>query len=168
MNNKEQLQDRRNKAYDMRLKGMTFRQIGAAMGVSHVTAQKWIKDYLAEVTLPLVDEVRKQEVDRLTRYLEALDARIDDGDDKAIALAIKVSERLCKMLGADMPQQIQVEKTEVTQVDLALRDLIASQAARNAQRIAEAASRRAGDMDSDSTSNQDMLDSDVESIVRDM
>lgn len=142
MDNKEQLQDRRNKAYDMRLRGMTYRQIGAAMGVSHVSAQKWVKDYLEAVTLPLVDEVRKQEVDRMHRYLEVLDARIDDGDDKAVSLAIKVSERLCKMLGADMPTQVQVEKTETSSVDLAIMDLIQRQKAANELSRAEAASRR--------------------------
>jgi len=142
MANDTQRQDQINRAYDMRLRGKTYRQIGAALGVSHVTAYKWVTEYLSSVTLPLVDEVRKQEVDRMLRYLEVLDARIDEGDDKAVSLAIKVSERLCKMLGADMPTQVQVEQTESSSVDLAIMDLIARQKAQNAAAQAEAASRR--------------------------
>lgn len=151
MDNKEQMQHKRNQAYDMRLKGKSYRQIGMAMGVSHVTAQKWVKDYLAEETLPLVEEVRKQEVDRLLRYLEVLDHRIDAGDDKAVSLAIKVSERLCKMLGADMPTQHIVEQREVTQVDLALQDLIARQAAQNKLRLESASHLRTTSEDASST-----------------
>lgn len=142
MRNDTQKQDLINKAYDMRLRGKTYRQIGAALGVSHVTAYKWVTEYLSNVTLPLVEEVRKQEVDRMLRYLEVLDGRIDEGDDKAVSLAIKVSERLCKMLGADMPTQVQVEKTETSSVDLAIMDLIARQKAQNALVQSEAASRR--------------------------
>lgn len=145
MSNKEQEQDKINRAYDMRLRGKTYRQIGAALGVSHVTAYRWVTEYLSSVTLPLVDEIRKQEVDRMLRYLEVLDARIDDGDDKAVALAIKVSERLCKMLGADMPTQVEVNKTETTSVDLAIMDLIQRQKAANELSRAEAASRRTVD-----------------------
>lgn len=145
MSNKEQEQDKINRAYDMRLRGKTYRQIGAALGVSHVTAYRWVTEYLSSVTLPLVDEIRKQEVDRMLRYLEVLDARIDDGDDKAVALAIKVSERLCKMLGADMPTQVEVNKTETTSVDLAIMDLINRQKAANELSRAEAASRRTVD-----------------------
>lgn len=154
--NKHQEQDKRNKAYDMRLRGMSYRQIGSNMGVSHVTAMRWVNEYMADVTLPLVDEVRKQEVDRMQRYLLVLDARIDEGDDKAVSLAVKVSESLRKMLGIDAPQQISVEKSEVTQVDLAIKDLLASQEAKNKLRLDEASRLR----------EQAALEESLEQIVR--
>ncbi len=131
MKNREQHQEDINRAYELRLRGKSYRQIGELCGVSHVTARNWCTEHLDAVTLPLVDEVRKQEVDRMLRYLSALDTRIDDGDDKAISLAIKVSERLSKLLGADAPQQISVERTEVSQVDLEIQELIRMQTARN-------------------------------------
>lgn len=145
MDNNAQHQEKVNKAYDLRLRGWSYRTIGKELGVSHVTAMRWVTDYLAEVTLPLVDEVRKTEVDRMQRYLKVLDERVEDGDDKAVSLAIKVSERLCKMLGADMPTQISVERTETTQMDLAIMDLIARQKAQNELVKGEAASRRSTD-----------------------
>lgn len=165
MDNKEQEQDRRNKAYDLRLRGKSYRQIGTQLGVSHVTAMRWVNDYMSEVTLPLVDEIRKQEVDRMMRYLDKLDDRVNDGDEKAISLAIKVSERLCKMLGADMPTQVEVHKTETSQQDLAIMDLIASQKARSELRKAEATSRRPIDDGGSETFTSDVLSSDIESIV---
>jgi hypothetical protein len=129
--NREQHQADINKAYELRLRGKTYRQIGELCGVSHVTARNWCTEHLEDVTLPLVDEVRKTEVDRMLRYLERLDTRIDDGDDKAIGYAIKISERLAKLLGADAPQQISVERKEVSQLDLDIQELIRSQEARN-------------------------------------
>lgn len=167
MTNREQDQDKKNRAYDLRLKGLSYRQIASSMDVSVGTAHRWVQEHLENVTLPLVEEIRKQEVDRLMRYLERLDERIDDGDDKAISIALKISERLCKMLGADMPTQVQVERTEVTQVDLAIRDLIASQNAKNMTRRQEAENLRADELSPDKVSPSDggLGDGGIEAIV---
>ena len=132
MRNDEQTQALRIRAYELRLAGNSWRAIGSALGVGHETARRWVKDHLEATELPLVDEIRKTEVDRLLRYLERLDARIDEGDDKAISLAIKISERLCKMLGADMPTVTVTENHTVTEFDLDVRRLIEAQAAHNA------------------------------------
>lgn len=132
MVNREVDQDRKNEAYQLRLSGKTYREIGRLMGIGHGTAERWCKEYMATVTLPLVDEIRKQEVDRLLRYLDRLDIRVEEGDDKAISLAIKISERLCKMLGADMPVVTITEKVETSQLDLDIRRLIETQNAANA------------------------------------
>lgn len=123
---------RRIKVYELRLTGSSWRTIGSALGISHEQARKDCKTYMEAVELPLVDEVRKQEVDRLTRYLDALDVRIDDGDDKAISLAIKISESLRKLLGVDVPVVSTIEHVEVTALDLDIRDLIDKQNAQNA------------------------------------
>lgn len=138
MDNDTQKQVKVNRAYELRLTGSSYRSIGQALGVSHVTARKWITEHLANETLPLVDEVRKQEVDRLNRYLDALDTRIDDGDDKAIGLAIKISESLRKLLGVDVPIVTTVEHVEVSALDLDIRQLIDAQNSANdvAKRLA--------------------------------
>lgn len=141
MTNQESDQDRKNKAYELRLTGMTYRAIGKAMGIGHGTAERWCKEYMEDVKLPLVDEIRKQEVDRLMRYLNRLDDRVEEGDDKAISLAIKISERLCKMLGADMPTVVVNEKHEVSQMDLDIRKLIEAQNAANAANKDKAANK---------------------------
>lgn len=132
MDNDTQRQDKINRAYELRLKGRTYREIGEALGVSHVTARKWVTEHLESVTLPLVDEVRKQEVDRLTRYLDRLDERVEEGDDKAIGLAIKISESLRKLLGVDVPVVAITEHHTVSALDMDIRNLIDSQNAQNA------------------------------------
>lgn len=138
--NKEQVLARKNEAYELRLRGKSFRQIGAELGIGHGTAQRWVQEICDSIVLPNAEAVRKQEVDRLMRYLDRLDARIDDGDDKAIGIALKVSERLTKMLGVDMPTVSVIETHEVSEMDLDIRRLIEEQEKRNAeaQRIAAA------------------------------
>lgn len=131
MVNKERELARKNEAYDLRIRGFSYRQIAAELGISVGTAHRWVAEVVAVVVLPNVDEIRKQEVDRLMRYLERLDARIEEGDDKAISIAIKVSERLTKMLGVDMPTVTVNEQHVVTEMDLDIRRLIDAQNAAN-------------------------------------
>ncbi|MFN2637849.1 MAG: hypothetical protein ABR585_12560 [Gemmatimonadaceae bacterium] len=161
--NKEQEWERKQKAYDMRLRGKTYRAISDELSIGVGTAHRWVDEVLQATVLPSIEAVRKQEIDRLMRYLDKLDARIEEEDDKAIALALKVSERLSKMLGIDAPQQLHVEKTEVTQVDLAIRDILSSVEARNAMRKQEARELRAGTTDID-----DLSEDAVTRIVEDM
>src|SRR5690606_2931307 len=134
MRNKEQDMERKNAAYDLRLRGKSYREIGRELGIGHGTAQRWVQEVCDLVVLPNVEAVRKQEVDRLMRYLDRLDERVEEGDDKAISLAIKISERLTKMLGVDMPTVTVVENHEVSELDLDIRRLIE---ARNAATAAE-------------------------------
>jgi len=132
MNNKEQDWARKNEAYDLRLRGKSYREIGRELGIGHGTAQRWVQEVCDAVVLPNVEAVRKQEVDRLMRYLDRLDERVEEGDDKAISLAIKISERLTKMLGVDMPTVSVTENHVVTEMDLDIRKLIEQQNVSNA------------------------------------
>lgn len=128
--NKEQAAQRKMDAWDLRIRGFTYRQIGTELGIGHETAHRWVKEVLDNQSTPLADEIRKQEFERLERYLRVLDSRIDEGDDKAVGLAIKVSESLRKMMGADKPTQIEVTQ-QADALDLAIVDLITAQTARN-------------------------------------
>lgn len=130
--NNAQRAERRIKAYELRLKGKSYRAIGEALGISHQMAMIDVKEQLASIELPLADEVRKQEIDRLTRYLDKLEFRVEQGDDKAVALGIKISESLRKLLGIDIPVTQQIAVTETTQKDLEIMDLINSVRAKNA------------------------------------
>lgn len=118
-------------AWELRLRGRTYREIGTALGVSHVTAERWVKDCLEQKSLPLASEVRKQELDRLTRYLDVLDHKIECGDIQAVALAVKVSESIRKMLGADIPVTSNTVVDHVTHAELEIMHLIRDVQARN-------------------------------------
>jgi hypothetical protein len=144
--NKEQFLARKNEAYELRLRGRSYRQIASELGISVGTAHRWVIEVCDLVVLPNVQEVRKQEVDRLMRYLDRLDERIEDGDDKAIGLAIKVSERLTKMLGVDMPTVSVTEHSVVSEMDLDIRKLIEEQGKLNS--VAKELAARKGVADS--------------------
>ena len=145
--NNATLHARRIKAYELRLTGKSYRAIGQLLGISHEQARKDCNAYMAATELPLVDEIRKQEVDRLTRYLDVLDARIDEGDDKAVSLAIKISESLRKLLGVDVPVVAITEHHTVSALDMDIRNLIDQQNAANAnaKRIAANKGKDNGD-----------------------
>ena len=141
MENEAQLQERINKAYTLRLSGLTYREIGARLGVSHVTARKYVTTHLADETLPLVEEVRKMEYDRMMKILDRLEERASEGDDKALSMMLKVSESLRKLLGVDVPVTQTVEHVEVGVMDMDIRRLMDEQSAINAARKALAANK---------------------------
>lgn len=118
-------------AWELRLRGRTYREIGTALGVSHVTAERWVKECLEQKSLPLASEVRKQELDRLTRYLDVLDHKIECGDIQAVALAVRVSESIRKMLGADLPVVPAGQVDHVGKTELEIMGLIQQVQARN-------------------------------------
>jgi transposase len=129
--NREQRAERKHEAWDLRLRGRTYREIAAALGVSHVTIERWVKEVMDEKSLPLASEIRKQELDRLTRYLDVLDHKIECGDIQAVALAVKVSESIRKMLGADLPVTASAVVDQATHAELEIMDLVRQVQARN-------------------------------------
>lgn len=147
MENKEQFLARKNEAYELRLRGRSYRQIASELGISVGTAHRWVIEVCDLVVLPNVQEIRKQEVDRLLRYLDRLDERIEDGGDvQAIGTALKISERLTKMLGVDMPTVSVTEHSVVSEMDLDIRKLIEEQGKLNS--VAKELAARKGIADS--------------------
>lgn len=111
--NNADLAEKQVEAYNLRLRGHSLRDIGKLMGVSHTAVANWIKLECDQRVLPLADEVRKQEIDRFDNWLLKLAEQIDDGKQVArnIEVAVKVSERRARLLGADAPIQTEVAAT---------------------------------------------------------
>lgn len=111
--NNADLAEKQVEAYNLRLRGHSLRDIGKLMGVSHTAVANWIKAECEERVLPLADEVRKQEIDRFDNWLLKLAEQIDEGKQVArnIEVAVKVSERRARLLGADAPLQQEVTAT---------------------------------------------------------
>lgn len=96
----------RTRAFELRRQGLTIREIGARLGISHVMALKHISAVLADLraeALTNADEWRALELDRLDGLQAALRPRIGEGDPKAIDTALRIMERRSKLLGLDMP-----------------------------------------------------------------
>lgn len=138
--NREERAELKHEAWDLRLRGRSYREIGTALNISHVTVQRWVQEVMDEKSLPLASEIRKQELDRLTRYLDVLDHKIECGDVAAIALAVKVSESIRKMLGADLPVTASTVVDQATHAELEIMTLIQQVQARN-QTVLERISR---------------------------
>ena len=94
-----------HKAWMLRLKGLSYRAIGAALGVAPITAHKYVKERIAELqeltaeTLPQMLEI---EVSRLDRILELAEQRLEqEYSEKTAELILKTSARRSALLGLD-------------------------------------------------------------------
>lgn len=147
MANKEQIAERHYQAWELRIRGFTFREIGEQLGISAATAMRWVHEVWDTKSIPTAEKIRAQELDRMERLLAKLDEDIERGDVKAIGTAIKLSERLCKLTGADMPVRTETTIVEATPLDSAIQNLLDEMNDRNAQAKRQAAMK--GDKDED-------------------
>lgn len=143
----------RAEAYAMSLKGMTNVAIGTEFGVSREAIRLLLKEYIAELTVPLAEDMRKREDDKLNR-LEALawklladkhiayqhgkvvmldGSAIEDTEPvfKAIDRVLKVSERRSKLWGIDMPTKSEHTIRTDSVVDDSILALVAEMEAKN-------------------------------------
>lgn len=100
---------RRVEALQLRVGGFGYRAIATELNVAVSTAYTDIERSLHELNATeaeRADVLRTMENERLDRYLRALQPAIagGEGPDKfrAIGLAIDISARRCKMMGADV------------------------------------------------------------------
>lgn len=122
------------RCYELRLKGLTIRAIAAELNLPPTTVKERLDRYIADLVLPLADEVRLLELDRLDTWLRKLEERIDDGEDpvRVVPVLLKVQERRSRYLGLDAPV-----KTDVV-VDHATPDARVLALVRAAQEASEA------------------------------
>lgn len=111
------------KAYELRLRGLSLRAIGKAMGINHQTVANRLERANRAIVLPGVEEMRKQEDERLDILLKALDRRIEAGDTRAIEVAIRLHERRAKLHGLDMPERHDVTVHEIDERDRELAEM---------------------------------------------
>lgn len=124
-------------AYRLRLRGHSLRAIGGIMGFSHETARRLVQVEAEKLTLPLADELRKQQLERLNdarlavlAVLERKHVHISEGrvvrdkdpetglvgepieDDapvlQAVDRLVKIEDRIAKLLGLDAPVQSEI------------------------------------------------------------
>jgi hypothetical protein len=101
---------RRQKALDLRIAGVRYRQIGAQLGVSYQTAYRDVQTALGELaTLQAgkAERLRELEVERCDRLQMALWPKARSGDEKAVRALIAVMDRRAKLLGLDAPTKLE-------------------------------------------------------------
>lgn len=141
LNNSEDavIEDRRSKAWELRLKGKTVRQIAAALSVSVGTAHHDIaavldrtkeeNDDRAEthraISLARLDKALSTIEDALTAQVPAKDPEHPEAASadhdlrlKAVAGLLKLEERRAKLLGLDAPTKVEAKVEGTTLEDL--------------------------------------------------
>lgn len=146
-------------AYQLKLRGLSDRAAAQQMGVSHTTIQRWVKDEADSRVLPLADELRKVQLERLgemrLKALEVLERfhvvvshgkviRDDDDvpleDDGPVLAAIdrllRVEERIARLVGLDAPTRSEIKTPEVQKPAELLKRIADARAAANAAETA--------------------------------
>lgn len=158
--NAEQIAEQAHRAYQLRLKGWSFRAIAGDMGISVSTVHDRVHIYVSEHVDPLAAQFRQVELDRLddlaVKAYEVLGrnhvvaqqgkiVRDDEGtpllDDAptlaAIDRLVKISERRAKLLGLDAAVKVDAQVHQVDPADIELAQMIneakAKQAAEEAR-----------------------------------
>lgn len=129
-----QLADRAVRCYELRLRGRTIRGIADELGIPKSTVQDTLNAYIAELVLPLADEVRLLELDRLDGWLGRLEDQLDNGEapERVVPVLLKVQERRARLLGLDAPERVDATVHEVTAQDVELAEMLAEAKAKAA------------------------------------
>jgi predicted XRE-type DNA-binding protein len=105
---KEEKVDYQEKAWELRLRGMSQSQIAEVLGVTQPYVCILLKKALEEKKEELAGTAEKHianQAARLDAMLEALWEKVQAGDPKAIAAALAIEDRRSKLLGLDVAQR---------------------------------------------------------------
>lgn len=97
--------ERAHQALELRKSGLSYLDVGKAIGRSESQAWKIVQAALRELPRENAEELRALEsarLDELTR-LSTIGTKL--GDPQAISAAVRVSERRSKLLGLDAPSK---------------------------------------------------------------
>jgi transcriptional regulator with XRE-family HTH domain len=105
---KEEKVDYQEKAWELRLRGMSQSQIAEVLGVTQPYVCILLKKALEDKKEELVGTAEKHvanQAGRLDAMLDALWEKVQAGDPKAIAAALAIEDRRSKLLGLDVAQR---------------------------------------------------------------
>jgi hypothetical protein len=106
-------------ALDLRLRGMNYVQIGEAMGVTRQRAYQLVTqelDRLNKLRAETAAELRRLELERYDRLLEAVWPRAMKGDSRAVGRALHISSRRCRLLGLDLVSPDVLDRDQAMQL----------------------------------------------------
>lgn len=117
--NTENKAENQKRAYELRISGFSYRKIGEALGVGHVTAFNYVKETLSILRAEchdLAETYRDMELERLDQAQMAIYAKVLKGDVAAIDRLLKIQERRSKLLGLDSPTKIESKEERTYRV----------------------------------------------------
>ena len=101
--------ERQAQAISMRKAGATYKQIGQELGITAMGAFKAVEVGLDKTLRESSEGLRELEVQRCETLMRGIWSKAIAGDVQAVDRALKISERIARLLGLDAPV-----KTEVT------------------------------------------------------
>ncbi|APZ43848.1 hypothetical protein [Acidihalobacter ferrooxydans] len=113
---------RRKEAVKLRLAGLSYRQIGDRLGISHVAALNHVRAVLDELrseTAETAEQIRRIELERLDCATALAMRMIDRGELAGIDRLIKIQERRARLLGLDAAERVDVSTQEIPTVIIA-------------------------------------------------
>jgi hypothetical protein len=108
------LTERQEKVAALRLHGLTLREISAEVGVTHTTVRSdlvKVRQVWRQNMSKSYDDHVAQSLARYEQLMKALKPGLEKHDWKSIDTAIRLEDRVAKLLGLDMPTQVEVSVT---------------------------------------------------------
>lgn len=96
------------RCYELDLAGFSQRQIAEKIGISQTTVHNRLVEHIQNRVHRKADEWRDRQLDDLMVMRRKLVGAIESGDIKAIGQAVRIWERISKLMGTDSPQQLAV------------------------------------------------------------
>ncbi len=123
--------------YDRRLKGQSIRAIADAVGLPKTTVQERLDLYITDLVMPLADEVRLLELERLDSWAAKLEDQLGNGEapERIVPVLLRVQERRARLLGLDAPERAEVSIPQLP-ADDATTAILAAARARAEERLA--------------------------------
>lgn len=109
------------KALDMRMQGLTYAQIGEALGMSDAGAFQAVKRGLERLKKECdekAEEVRDIEGQRLDRMLASVWSQVLAGNHGAVDRALRIMDRRAKLYGLDAPQKSQIDHLVCARIEI--------------------------------------------------
>jgi len=83
------------------------------ISVSYRTINKWVNEEMERRKTPVLEEIRKNELERIENLFQRHYEKARQGNWKSIQTVFRCMDRKAKLLGLDAPQQIQTDNKSV-------------------------------------------------------
>jgi hypothetical protein len=106
---KEEIAERRVKAFNLRKAGATYRDIAKQLEVEHSTIVQDVKAVMKELQkeqLVEADSYRAMELERLDAMQTQMWSQVQKGNQGAVDRVLRIMERRSKLLGLDAPTKV--------------------------------------------------------------